>query len=157
MIVIDNTVLSNFARTNNHHLLEQFCHRRGLIVRAVQEEFREGIRQGLFSGSDLSWIQQVDITSSQEIHLAQIFGFDMGRGESECLALAICRSYELLTDDLKARQIGFRNKIRVSGSVGVLGALVRREGISLHEGNEILREFIDKGYFSPVGFLDAVI
>ena len=81
----------------------------------------------------------------------------MGRGESECLALAICRSCELLTDDLKARQIGFRNKIRVSGSVGVLGALVRREGISLREGNEILREFIDKGYFSPVGSLDAII
>jgi predicted nucleic acid-binding protein len=157
VIVIDNTVLSNFARTNHLHLLELFCQSRGLIVRAVKEEFQEGIRRGLFTEIDLSWFQQIDITSPEEIHLTQIFGIDLGKGESECLAIASCRTYELLTDDLDARQIGFREKICVSGSVGVLATLVRRNVIPLHEGNQVLNEFISKGYFSPVDSLDDII
>lgn len=113
MIVVDNTVLSNFARTNHLHLLELFCRSRGVIVHAVREEFQEGIRRGLFPEADLSWIQQVGITTPEEHHLAQIFRLDLGDGESECLSIAILRNHELLTDDLRARQIGFREKIRV--------------------------------------------
>lgn len=157
MIVIDNTVLSNFARTNDLHLLELTCRNRGLIVHAVQEEFQEGIRRGLFPESDLSWLQQVQITRPEEFHLAQIFGLELGQGESECLAIAICRNYQLLTDDLDARRIGFRENIRVSGSVGVLALLVSRNVISLREGNQVLKAFINKGYFSPVDSFDEII
>ena len=157
MIVIDNTALSNFARTNHLHLLELFCRSRGLIVGAVREEFQEGIRRGLFTEIDLSWVQQIDITDPEETNLAQILGIELGKGESECLAIAICRSYELLTDDLDARQIGFREKVRVSGSVGVLVSLVRQNVIPLYEGNQVLSEFIRKGYFSPVEALDDLV
>lgn len=157
MIAIDNTVLSNFARTNHLGLLERFCRNRGLIPRAVRQEFQAGVQRGLFVAADLSWSQNVEIVSPQERHLAQTFGLEVGSGESECLAIAICRNYELLTDDLRARQLGFREKIRVSGSIGVLGSLVRRNILVLGEGNQILTEFIDNGYFSPLDALDEIV
>ena len=157
MIVIDNTVLSNFARTNHLQLLELFCRSRGLIVQAVREEFQRGINRGLFPETDLSWINQIDITDPKEIYFSQRYGFELGKGESECLAIAVCRNHELLTDDRKARQIGFREQIRVSGSVGVLGSLIRRSTISLLEGNQVLKEFINAGYFSPAEKLDDLI
>ena len=150
MIVIDNTVLSNFARTNHLQLLELFCRSRGLIVQAVREEFQRGINRGLFPKTDLSWINQIDITDPKEIYFSQRYGLELGNGESDCLAIAVCRNHELLTDDRKARQIGFREQVRVSGSVGVLGSLVRQSTISLPEGNRVLAEFINAGYFSPL-------
>lgn len=157
MIVIDNTVLSNFARTNQFQLLELFCRSRGLIVQAVREEFQQGISRGLFPETDLSWMNQIDITDPKEIYLSQRYRLELGNGESDCLAIAVCRNHELLTDDRRARQIGFREQIRVSGSVGVLGSLIRRSTISLLEGNQVLKEFIKAGYFSPVEELDDLI
>ena len=157
MIIIDNTVLSNFARTNHLQLLESFCRNRGLIVQAVREEFQRGINRGLFPETDLSWINQIDITDPKEIYLSQRYRLELGNGESDSLAIAICCNHELLTDDRKARQIGFREQIRVSGSVGVLGALVRQSTISLLDGNQLLKEFINAGYFSPVEELDDLI
>lgn len=157
MIVIDNTVLSNFARTEHLQLLELFCCSRGLIVQAVREEFQRGISRGLFPETDLSWMNQTNITDPKEIYLSQRYRLELGKGESDCLAIAVCRNHELLTDDRKARQIGFREQIRVSGSVGVLGSLVRRSTISLLEGNQVLKEFINEGYFSPLEELDNLI
>ena len=157
MIVIDNTVLSNFARTNHLQLLELFCRNRGLIVQAVREEFQRGINRGLFPETDLSWVNQIDITDSKEIYLSQRYRLELGNGESDSLAIAVSRNHELLTDDRKARQIGFREQVRVSGSVGVLGSLIRRSTISLLEGNQVLKEFINAGYFSPVEELDDLI
>ncbi len=157
MIVIDNTVLSNFARTNQFQLLELFCRSRGLVVQAVREEFQQGISRGLFPETDLSWMNQIDITDPKEIYLSQRYRLELGNGESDCLAIAVCRNHELLTDDRRARQIGFREQIRVSGSVGVLGSLIRRSTISLLEGNQVLKEFIKAGYFSPVEELDDLI
>ncbi len=157
MIIIDNTVLSNFARTNHLQLLELFCRSRGLIVQAVREEFQRGISRGLFPETDLSWMNQIDITDHKEIYLSQRYRLELGNGESDCLAIAVCRNHELLTDDRKARQIGFREQVRVSGSVGVLGSLVRRSTISLYEGNRVLAEFINAGYFSPIEELDDLI
>ena len=157
MIVIDNTVLSNFARTSHLQLLELFCRNRGLIVQAVREEFQRGINRGLFPETDLSWTNQIDITDPKEIYLSQRYRLELGNGESDSLAIALCRNQELLTDDRKARQIGFREQVRVSGSVGVLGSLIRRSTISLLEGNQVLKEFINAGYFSPVEELDDLI
>jgi predicted nucleic acid-binding protein len=156
VILVDNTVLSNFARTSHLSLLRSFCNNEGLTPQAVQDEFQVGIDQGLFLETGLSWLKLVEMTNPQEIQLSQLYQRDLGKGESECLAIAICRKYALLTDDHKARLFGFREKVRISGSIGVLVSLVTKSAISLPDGNQVLREFIDAGYFSPFSALDGL-
>jgi predicted nucleic acid-binding protein len=157
VILIDNTVLSNFARSGHLSLLRLYCNHQGVASQAVLSEFQVGIDQGLFIETDLSWLNLTEIAHSQEIQLSENFQRDLGKGESECLAIAICRDYAFLTDDHQARLFGLREKIQISGSIGVLISLVTKSTISLPDGNLVLREFIDNGYFSPIGSLNDLI
>lgn len=46
MILIDNTVLSNFALTGSLRSVRRFCRGRGLTTRIVYEEFQAGVESG---------------------------------------------------------------------------------------------------------------
>lgn len=157
MILIDNTVLSNFARIGRLQLLRAFCQNQGGIPLSVMDEFQKGVERNLFPETDISWLHQIEIESLEEQRLFQIFNRNLGIGESACLAIAICRKCDLLTDDRQPRQIAFRAGVRLSGSIGVLLSLIKRSHIKLEEGNQILKEFIHTGYFSPVERLDHLI
>tara|TARA_Y100001934_G_scaffold203177_1_gene239496 strand:- start:916 stop:1212 length:297 start_codon:yes stop_codon:yes gene_type:complete len=85
------------------------------------------------------------------------FNLRLGAGEASCLAVAIHRKHDILTDDMDARMTAQREGVRVSGSVGVLVNLIRRNTIDLEEGNRILQDLIAAGYYSPVDALDGLI
>lgn len=157
MILIDNTVLSNYALTGRLRLLQGFCGERGMTTDAVLSEFRAGAEQDIFKETDIGWIQQTGVRGKAERDLFQTLRMRLGAGEASCLAVAIRRRYDLLTDDMDARKVALREGVRISGSVGVLVALVRLGTISLAEGNTVLRELIGVGYYSPVEALDDLV
>ena len=78
-------------------------------------------------------------------------------GEASCLALAISRGLILVTDDLAARQLAQERDVPLTGTVGILLALVRDGALSLTEANAILAEMIERRYRSPVDRLDELI
>ena len=157
MILIDNTVLSNFALTGNLQFLRTYCAGQGLTTRAVDEEFQKGVERNLFAETDISWIRKTDLRSRAEKTQFQRLLSGADAGEASCLSVAMHRNHRLLTDDLNARQLTRWEDISVSGSVGVLVSLVNASVISLEEGNQILRAFIGTGYFSPVEVLDNLV
>ena len=157
MILIDNTVLSNFALIDALELLKTYCADQGAITRHVLREFEQGIREGLFNHTDLDWLTTCDLESPSEIALFTTLNKRMGSGEASSLAIAIHRTYDLLTDDMIARKIARREGIRLSGSIGVLLELIRIAHISLDTGNRMLKEFMRQGYFSPVDRLDEFL
>ncbi len=61
------------------------------------------------------------------------------------------------SDDMAVRKIALQEGIRLSGSIGVLLELIRTEKMSLETGNNILKEFIACGYFSPIDRLDEFL
>ena len=128
-----------------------------LTTRAILEEFQEGVENDLFPETDITWIRQTDLRGRAEQLLFQRFRNRLDAGEASCLSIAIHRNHDLLTDDLDARRLARREGVRISGSVGVLISLVRRTAIEQEEGNRILRQFIDTGYFSPVETLDDLV
>ncbi len=81
----------------------------------------------------------------------------LAAGESSCLAIAMHRKYDLLSDDTAVRKIALQEGIRLSGSIGVLLELIRQEKISIQTGNTILKGFIDCGYFYPADRLDEFL
>ena len=63
----------------------------------------------------------------------------------------------LVTDDLEARRLAEERKVPLTGTLGILLALVRDNTLSLTEANDILVEMIQNRYRSPVDHLDDLI
>lgn len=48
-------------------------------------------------------------------------------------------------------------KIPVSGTLGVLLSLVKRELLPLNQGDDVLKQMIDKGYYAPIQSLREIL
>ena len=78
-------------------------------------------------------------------------------GEASCLTLAASRGLILATDDLAARRLAGSEGVSLTGTLGVLVALVRDDALSLWEANTMLEAMIQRRYRSPVDKLDDLI
>jgi len=85
------------------------------------------------------------------------FDHFLDAGESSCLALAISRGLIFATDDLAARRLARKNKVLLTGTLGILIALVRNNTLSLADANAMLSVMIRRHYRSPVDRLDDLI
>ena len=157
MILLDNTVLSNFALADELILLKDYCRGLGATTVQVMAEFQTGIRQGFFKNPDFGWLKIMDFKNEIEKFMFVRLNQRIGAGEASCLTLAILRKYDFLTDDMMVRKMAYREGIRISGSIGVLIALVKMERITPAIGNNILLNFIRQGYFSPREKLDEFL
>jgi predicted nucleic acid-binding protein len=157
MILLDNTVLSNFALAGELPLLKEFCRGSGATTLKVVDEFDTGVVRGLFKAPDFSWLRIFDFENEIEKSMFARLNQRLGVGEASCLTLAILRKYDFLSDDMMVRKIAYREGVRISGSVGVLIALVKMEKITLANGNKVLSNFIRHGYFSPTDKLDEFL
>lgn len=157
MILINTTVLSNFALAQAVPLLMEFCGGKGRATEQVLTEFEKGVQQGILPTTTLNWLKRVKLRGLRERVLFLQMRTRPGAGEASCLAIAIVRGYDFLTDDMKARRVAQTEGVTVSGSVGVLLELIRTHMLTLEEGNNILKTFIQHGYFSPVERLDELL
>jgi predicted nucleic acid-binding protein len=157
MILLDNTVLSNFALVDELTLLKQFCVDSAASTLYVLDEFEQGVEAGLFKKVNFSWIVKLDFDNGTERNIFNFLHKRFGAGEASCLAIGIHRRYDFLSDDMMARKLALREGLRVSGSIGILIELIHQKVITLKKGNNILKHFIKWGYFSPVEKLDEYI
>jgi len=154
MVLIDNTVLSNFAKVNRLDLLKRAfdCI---YVTEQVLEEFRFGVKSGVLPDVNLDF--DVLKLRDAEIELYNALRVRLGKGEASCLAIAKHRNMKLLTDDLDARSTANILGVPVSGTVGVIVRCVEKGIITKEKGNYILKEMIAKGFYSPILDLDEVL
>ncbi|MCI5131400.1 MAG: hypothetical protein D3904_07700 [Candidatus Electrothrix sp. EH2] len=74
-------------------------------------------------------------------------------GEASCLLIALHREWVFLSDDKAARNAAIQADVGVSGTLGVLLSLVKREFLGPEEGDGLLHRMIEHGYYSPVSSL----
>jgi predicted nucleic acid-binding protein len=165
--IFDTTALSNFASAGNAGLLESRYRGVAFTTMEVTDELRRGVKAGyaylesvlqqvetINSGG---WLRIVVPSTSDEHRLRSEFDQFLDIGEASCLALAVSRKMILVTDDLATRRLAEKWKVPLSGTLGILIALVRTNALSLKEGNAILEEMIQRKYRTPVERLDAFI
>jgi predicted nucleic acid-binding protein len=155
--IADNTVLTNFALIQREDILLKVFEGHLFISEAVSEELQRGEEKGILPRREWKWIQILSLNSSQEMSLFHLLRQQLGTGESSCLSLAIHRNLKVLTDDLEARKYAQTRGIPVSGTIGVLVAAVKKGVISLEEGNRLLAEMIEHGYYSPYETLNGLL
>jgi len=165
--LFDTTVLSNLAAVGRLDLLERRYGNTGLTTVEVSDELRKGFQAGysyledvlqqIQSISPSGWLRIVAPASETEHQLRGEFDLLLDPGEASCLALAISRGLVLVTDDLAARQLAQARDVPLTGTVGILLALVREGELSLTQANVILAEMIERRYRSPVDRLDELV
>jgi predicted nucleic acid-binding protein len=165
--IFDTTVLSNLAAVGRLDLLEKRYRKVAYTTVEVSDELRRGLQAGygylesalrqIQSISPDGWLRIVSPESAAEHRLRGEFDLLLDSGEASCLALAISRGLILVTDDLAARQLAHEKDVPLTGTVGILLALVRDGLLALPEANAMLAKMIERRYRSPVERLDELL
>jgi predicted nucleic acid-binding protein len=130
MVLVDNTVLSNFAKVNKLDLIKRSFDR-VYITEQVLEEFKLGVKRGVLPDVNLDF--EVLKLKDEEIELYNALRVKLGKGEASCLSIAKHRNMEFLTDDSDARKTANILGVPVSGTIGILVRCVE-------EGNNYQRQ-----------------
>jgi predicted nucleic acid-binding protein len=155
-VLLDNTVLSNFSIVCRPDLVRlALAEQVGATEQALQE-MQEGVAIDKIPACDWDWLARVILTPAEQPHFETLHEC-LGAGEASSLAVAQERGYRLATDDKDARRLARQLGISLTGTIGILGMLVRKDEISLIEGDRLLREMVAAGYHSPVSTLEDVL
>ena len=166
-VVINNTVLSNFASVERLALIRRLF-KIVYTTSEVHQEILTGISAGdnflmeidkniSFGKGGKGWIEIIPIKTQEEHLLSDSLMKNLHAGEATCITVAKSHSLVFLSDDLKAREIARDEKVKVSGTIGILGHCIKKRIVSLSEADEILKEMIKKGYHSPIYSLEELL
>lgn len=153
ILLLDNTVLSNFALVNRIELLTNALGNQSATTSQVLGEFENGVARGRLPETQLDWLEVLDMEAEEELLFWELLA-RVNAGEASCLAVAAQRNGRVLTDDRDARKLAAQLKIPVSGTLGILLRLVQINVLALSEANDILGQMITGGYRSPVEKLE---
>ena len=166
-LVLDTTVLSNFAMIGQVSLLELLYHQQACTAFMVAEEIQRGLASGytqlqvaldaLSPMQPTGWLPVVPLESAPEQELYLDLTATLDPGEAACLALAVARKLTLASDDLAARRQAAQRGVPLTGTIGILIRLVREGHVPLASANLILAQMITLDYRSPVESLDTLI
>lgn len=154
-VLVDTTVLSNFAHVQRSDLLQRI-YPQAVVPPVVLAELTAGERLGIVPLCDWTWLKIAPLREEESAQ-AREFTREIGPGEAACLALAKTRGFPLLTDDGGARALAGLLGIEISGTLGVLAKLVREKALSLELADELLTEMRRRGYRSPVRSLSEIL
>ena len=158
-VVLDTTVLSNFASTDAVGFLVEVLDS-PVVVPAVRDELEQGRQFGhdyLTTATDAFGEGLRVGDRPQEAETGQLRE-RLDAGEAEALRAAIEHDGTLATDDLAARRLANDRGVPVTGSVGLLVLGIERERIDSDTANEWLDTWRDvRGYYAPVDYIEEVI
>ncbi len=156
LVLLDNTVLSNFAAAQQPSLAIAACPGRACTTEAALAEYLvtpESHGLAADAWRDLPIVAMSD----HERQLSETLPVGLGAGERTCLATASARHGILASDDLYARRIAAQHGVRITGSIGLLMMALEAQLVSIDQANTLLTAMIAAGYHSPVDTLAALM
>jgi len=155
-VLLDNTVLVNFASVDRPDLVldspfDQVC-----TTPFVLAEYESGVQEGEVPEGVWQSLSCVELVHD-EIEFAEGLSRRLGPGERSCLAVALHRNGLLASDNADARDEARQLDLPVTGTLGFLVVAVHHGFCSLSEANTLLNAMIDSGYRSPVDRIDSLL
>lgn len=146
-VVLDTTVVSNFAFTDDLDLLLNDPDVRVVTVPAVIDEVRAGDEDSNFLAEIEKQLDAIEVDGDPGDEILDSVDY----GEAYALHAALAEDGTLATDDLAARGLADEQGVAVTGSIGLLVRLVRQDAFTVDEADAVLERWIEgSGYFSPV-------
>ena len=156
IILLDNTVLSNFASIRRPELVKLAVGATAATVEEVLEELEAGVNSNAIPKVDWSWLPVVSMTEKERVTYQELLG-KINKGEAACLAVAMAKGGRVLTDDRDARKIAIELQIPISGTLGVLVRLVDLGHLTTQDADDLLAAMIEQGYYSPIRSLTEIL
>ena len=156
-LIANTTVLSNFALVQRPELIRIGCPEDVVTAAQVMEGIRRGVDRQVRPPCAWDWLPVYTLDTPEEVRVFEQIHRRLGQGEAACLTLAMSRGFKFLSDDTDARRWGNRVGIAVSGTIGILVWLVQSGTLTLEEGNALLTEMRQKGYYAPVESLNGLL
>ncbi len=156
ILLVDNTVLSNFALVERLDLLQLALGESAATTPQVMAEFRAGVELGRLPTLEIEWLSTLHVEAEEEAVYRRLLRH-LNAGEAACLAVASRRSARVLTDDRDARKLARQAGVGVSGTLGVLAQLTRGNQLTLDEADDLLTRMIQGGYRSPIDSIKALL
>ena len=153
-VLLDNTVLSNFALVNRTEIVSNLWPHCSTTVDAWRE-FQSGITLGYLPKESWGALPQIELNELDQ-GIAQQFLDTLGAGERTCIAVAKNCDGLFVTDDRKARQVAVEMGLKVTGTLGILVVAVERQFIKFSEAESLLAQMIEYGYRSPIDELSKL-
>ena len=165
-VIVNTTVLSNFASVDALKLLRSLWSRVYLsdqVLAEVQAGFDQGysfytdLEKSVFPFEDSGWLWLTALSDTAEFRLFGELRTSLHDGEASSIAIAKHRQWTFLSDDKAARQTCRSLSVPVTGTIGVLLALVKHHHIGLADANLLLSRMKATGYYSPVDSLSQLL
>ncbi|MCX6028265.1 MAG: hypothetical protein NT169_03055 [Chloroflexi bacterium] len=156
LVLLDNTVLSNFSVAQQPGLAIQACPGRACTTEAALAEYLVAPEEKHFAENAWRDLPIIELTDGER-QLAETLPASLGAGERTCLAVAIARRSVLASDDLHARRVATRHGAKTAGTVGLLVMAIEARLVSIDQANALLSAMIAAGYRSPVENLAALL
>lgn len=137
-LILDTNIVSTLIKADLFHLVRAvFPHHKLLIPEAVEDELKR-------AGFEEPSLKCEKITPEEEKTLSGISGrhSGLGKGELECIAMAVTRDYPMLTNDRKAKNAALQEGVRCWGLPEFLRA-VHLSGILTKEQLKAIVERIE--------------
>lgn len=149
LILLDNTVLSNFAVVRRPDLIFSIWGELACTTSAVFTEYAAANASRALAPELWQALPLVTLTPTETLFATQLAS-TLGAGERTCLAAARERNGWVATDDFAARQIARQYHIPITGTLGALHVALSNDIISLADANHLLKQMIAAGYRSPI-------
>ena len=156
LILLDNTVLSNFALVNRTDLVLRLWAAAACTTSAALLEYEAGAAGGILPPAAWASLSVVALTAEETAFAAHLPP-RLGAGERTGLAVAVHRQGLLATDDLDARHAARQHGVSTTGTLGILVLGVRRGYLTHGQANTLLAGMIAAGYRSPLDSLDPLL
>jgi predicted nucleic acid-binding protein len=155
-VVLDNTVLSNFALVRRADLVYSLWPTTAWTTPAVWAEHSAGVAAGHLPADVWNDLSVVALNPSEEA-FATTLSPNLGLGERSGIAVAFRRQGVFASDDRAAREAAGRHGVAITGTIGILLACLRRGHLTLDDANDLLARMIAAGYRSPTSDLNSLI
>jgi len=155
VLVVDATVLINFARVERLELLDQleteiWCPQEiweQTVVKTwsdydVESEMRTLYRDGT--------MKVKEVNNPEQLQLMATFLKRMDEGEADALALAVTNELPVVTDDRACRNVADEYDLNYTGTIGLLFSLVKKNAIALEQGAQIHEQMKEEAFYSPI-------
>ena len=139
-VIVNTTVLSNFASVESLHLLHSLWERVYLSDQVLAEiqagldqghSFYSGMEKHIFPFTEQGWLWLTALSSTDEFRLFGEIRSTLHDGEASSIAIAHKRHWTFLSDDKAARQTCIRLNVAVTGTIGILLALTKHQQIDM--------------------------
>lgn len=155
-VLLDNTVLVNFASANPAGLVLDSALGRVCTTPAVISEYETGVVEGYVPEGIWGPLPRLECTA-EEAAFAHSLSNRLGAGERSCIAVALYRQGLFASDDADARSDAREHEIPVTGTLGILVVNVKHGALTRDSANAVLRKMTEAGCRAPVDRIDSLL